>query len=97
MDDDRKKSPRKNGSKPGGPRRPAGGKPAFAGKPRTDGKKPYVKRSPEAASAGERPKRDFRRDDRPKGESSERTAGASKPFRKGPPRGDRPSRLRPLR
>src|SRR5690606_15825377 len=56
---------------------------------RATGKKPYVKRSPEAAaSAGERPKRDFRRDDKPRGE--ERGAGAPKPFRKGPPRGDRP-------
>ncbi len=90
MDDDRKKFPRKNGGKPGGPRRPTGGKPPFAGKPRAEGKKPYVKRSPQAASAGERPKRDFRRDDRPRGEGAEQAAGASKPFRKGPPRGDRP-------
>jgi 23S rRNA pseudouridine2605 synthase len=94
MDDDRKRFPRKGGGKPGGPRRPGenrsgGGKPAFAGKPRAPGKKPYVKRAAEAgASAGERPKRDFRRDDRPRGE--ERGAGAPKPFRKGPPRGDRP-------
>ena len=90
MDDDRKKFTRKNGGKPGGPRRPTGGKPPFAGKPRTEGKKPYVKRSPQAASAGERPKRDFRRDERPRGEGSEQAAGASKPFRKGPPRGGRP-------
>jgi 23S rRNA pseudouridine2605 synthase len=86
MDDDRKKFPRKGG-KPTGPRRPGGGKSAFAGKPRAPGKKPYVKRTPEAAaSAGERPKRDFPRDDRPRGEGAERTAGAPKPFRKGPPR-----------
>ena len=90
MDDDRKKFPRKGGGKPGGQRRAHDGKPAFAGKPRAAGKKPYVKRAPEAASAGERPKRDFRRDDRPKGEGAERAAGAPKPFRKGPPRGDRP-------
>ncbi len=95
MDDDRKKFPRKGGSKQNGPRRPGenrsgGGKPAFAGKSRAPGKKPYGKRAPEsaAASTGERPKRDFRREDRPRGE--ERTAGAPKPFRKGPPRGDRP-------
>lgn len=90
MDDDRKKFPRKGGGKPGGsPRKPGEGRPAFAGKPRAAGKKPFAKRSPEAAaSAGERPKRDFRRDDRPGGE--ERGAGAPKPFRKGPPRGDRP-------
>jgi len=90
MDDDRKKFTRKNGGKPGGPRRPTGGKPPFTGKPRTEGKKPYVKRSPQAASPGERLKRDFRRDERLRGEGSEQAAGASKPFRKGPPRGDRP-------
>src|SRR5689334_450259 len=89
MDDDRKKFTRKGGGKPTGSRRPGEGKPAFAGKPRAPGKKPYVKRTPEAAaSAGERPKRDFRRDDRPRGEGQ--AAGAPKPFRKGPPRGDRP-------
>ena len=93
MDDDRKKFTRKGG-KPGGPRRSGDnrsgeGRPAFAGKPRAPGKKPYAKRGPEAAaSAGERPKRDFRRDDRPRGEAQ--AAGESKPFRKGPPRGDRP-------
>src|SRR5688572_10467169 len=91
MDDDRKKFPRKGGGKASGPRRPSDGKPAFAGKPRAPGKKPYVKRAPEtAASAGERPKRDFRRDERPRGEGAERAAGAPKPFRKGPPRGDKP-------
>ena len=79
MDDDRKKFPRKNGPKPAGPRRtdgaPRGGKPAFAGKPRTEGgKKPYVKRTPDAgaAASGERPKRDFKRDDRPTGRGRER-------------------------
>lgn len=87
MDDDRKKSTRKGGGKPSGPRRFGEGKPAFAGKPRAAGKKPYVQRTPEAAGpAGERPKRDFRRDDRPPGEG----AGAAKPFRKWQPRGDRP-------
>jgi 23S rRNA pseudouridine2605 synthase len=90
MDDDRKKFPRKHGGKPSGPRRSGDGKSAFAGKPRAAGKKPYGKRAPQAGvSAGERPKRDFRRDDRPKG-GAERAAGAPKPFRKGPPRGDRP-------
>jgi 23S rRNA pseudouridine2605 synthase len=96
MDDDRKKFPRKHGGKPGGPRRPGenrsgDGKPAFSGKPRAAGKKPYISRAPEAAaSTGERPKRDFRRDDRPRGEGAEQAAGAPKPFRKGPPRGDKP-------
>ncbi len=90
MDDDQKKFQRKSGGKPGGPRRPGAGKPAFGGKPQGADKKPYTKRTPEAAaSVGERPKRDFRRDDRPR-EGTERAAGASKPFRKGPPRGDRP-------
>lgn len=88
MDDDRKNFPRKGG-KPGGPRRTGDGKPAFAGKPRAGGaKKPYAKRAPEGTSSGEGPKRDFRRDDRPRTE--ERGPAASKPFRKGPPRGDRP-------
>jgi 23S rRNA pseudouridine2605 synthase len=91
MDDDRKKFPRKGGGKPTGSRRAGEGKPAFAGKPRAPGKKPYVKRAPEAAaSTNERPKRDFRRDDRPRGEGAERAAGAPKPFRKGPPRSDKP-------
>jgi 23S rRNA pseudouridine2605 synthase len=88
MDDDRKKFPRKGGGKPTGSR-PSNGRPKFSGKPRAEGKKPYVKRSPEAVSPGERPKRDFRRDERPRGEGAERAAGASKPFRKGPPRGDK--------
>ena len=85
MDDDRKKFPRKGGGKPNGSRRAGDGRPKFSGKPRAGGKKPYVKRSSETVSAGERPKRDFGRDDRPRGEGTERAAGASKPFRKGPP------------
>ena len=85
MDDDRKKFPRKGGGKPNGPRRPGenrlgDGKPAFAGKPRAPGKKPYVKRAPQsaAASTGERPKRDFKREDRPRGE--ERSGRRAKAF-----------------
>ena len=47
-----------------------------------------AKRTPDAAAAaaGERPKRDFKRDDRPRGEGGRAGRGAPKPFRKGPPR-----------
>jgi 23S rRNA pseudouridine2605 synthase len=98
MDDDRKKFPRKGGQKPGGargggdgPRK--GGKPGFGAKPRFEGGKPFEKRDGAAkpyakrrddASGAERPKRDFRRDDRPRegGDAQAERSGA--PFRKGP-------------
>jgi 23S rRNA pseudouridine2605 synthase len=104
MDDNDKKSPRKSGPKPGGPRsrsagagqdRKPGGKPAFGAK------KPFVKRGDDAARP-ERPKRDFKRDDRPATAEGERSFNKGprpegKPFvkRDGPrkpyaPRGDRP-------
>ncbi|RJG45693.1 pseudouridine synthase [Mesorhizobium sp. DCY119] len=88
MDDDRKKFPRK-----GGPRK--GGKPDFSAKPRFEGGKPFVKREgaakppyakrrDDATPGAERPKRDFKRDDRPRegGEAKAERSGA--PFRKGP-------------
>jgi len=80
MDDDRKKFPRKGGSKPAGAGGRDGGAKKF-GKPRSEGgakpfaKKPFVKRT-EGAEGGERPKRDFRPRD---GE-----ARAERPFSKGP-------------
>jgi 23S rRNA pseudouridine2605 synthase len=74
-----------------------GGKPGFAGKPRAEGAKPFVKRDrdgsdrpyakrrDDAAGGAERPKRDFRRDDRPREE-------AARPFVK---RGERDDGGRP--
>lgn len=76
-DDD--KFQRKPGAKPAGFRgRKAAdsksGKPAFAGK-----KASFAKR-PDRATDGDRPKRDFKRDDKPR----ESEARAERPFRKGP-------------
>lgn len=110
MDDNDKKFRPKKGPVRGGPKAAGsrsrdaaagkGGKPSFAAK------KPYAPRGDRPmAAAGERPKRDFKSDDRPR-EAGE--ARAEKPFRKGPrpegkpfekregprkpyaPRGDRP-------
>ena len=72
---------------------PGDGKPAFAGKPRADGKKPYVKRAPEAA-AGRRAaeaRLQARRQAERRGRANA-SAGASKPFRKGRRRRERGER-----
>ncbi|PSJ58496.1 pseudouridine synthase [Pseudaminobacter soli (ex Li et al. 2025)] len=109
MDDDRKKFPRKGGSKPGGPRGRdgaphKGGKPGFSSKPRAEGAKPFVKRDRDGerpfakrrddAIGSERPKREFRRDDRPRedGEGGFRKprAEGAKPFVKRDRDGERP-------
>jgi 23S rRNA pseudouridine2605 synthase len=96
MADDDKKFTRKSGPKPSGPRPgpKKGGKPGFAGKPRFEGgkpfekregaaKKPFAKRRDEAAG-DERPKREFNRDDRPRGAGDARPERSGAPFRKGP-------------
>lgn len=105
MDDNDKKYPRKSGPKSAGPRDRAagadrGGK--GSGKPAAFGvRKPFVKRGDDAGAAA-RPKRDFKRDDRPATAEGDRPSGKgprsdAKPFvkRDGPrkpyaPRGDRP-------
>ncbi|RWK34937.1 pseudouridine synthase [Mesorhizobium sp.] len=94
MDDKNKKSPRKNGSKPSGPRvrDVAAGK---GGKPPFGAKKPYAPRGERPLAAdGERPKRDFKSGDRPfskgprpEGKPYEKREGPRKPYA---PRGDRP-------
>ncbi|MEP9389047.1 pseudouridine synthase [Mesorhizobium sp. KR9-304] len=90
MDDDRKKFPRKNGPRPTGQGRatdgPRSGKPDFGKKPFRAGgaKKPFVKKPfAERPQAGDRPKRQFDQDARPRdGEArAERAAG---PFKAGP-------------
>ena len=96
MADDDKKFTRMSGPKPSGPRPgpKKGGKPGFAGKPRFEGgkpfekregaaKKPFAKRRDEAAG-DERPKREFNRDDRPRGAGDARPERSGAPFRKGP-------------
>ncbi|RWN56874.1 pseudouridine synthase [Mesorhizobium sp.] len=94
MDDKNKKFPRKNGSKPSGPRGRdvAAGK---GGKPSFGVKKPYAPRGDRPPAAdGERPKRDFKSGDRPfskgprpEGKPYEKREGPRKPYA---PRGDRP-------
>ncbi|MBA3446919.1 MAG: pseudouridine synthase [Pseudaminobacter sp.] len=74
-------------------------KPGFAAKPRFEGgkpfekrgerdgaKKPFAKRGDAAAASGasERPKRDFKRDDRPRDVGEARPERGAAPFRKGP-------------
>ena len=90
MDDDRKKFPRKNGPKPTGPRgrgadAQKSGKPAFGAKKpfrAEGGKKPFVKRADEPGA--ERPKREFKREDRPREGGEARAERAPKPFKAGP-------------
>lgn len=116
MDDERKKPPQKRGPKTGGGRsggphggdRPRTGKPGF-GKPFREGdKKPFAKRRDGESAGGERPQRDFRRDDRPREAGMDapgRKAYGPRPERKPfgersegdarPPRGDRPFRSGP--
>jgi 23S rRNA pseudouridine2605 synthase len=97
MDDDRKKFPRKTGPKTGAPRGGdgprKGAKPGFGAKPRFEGGKPFEKRDGaakpyakrnDAASGAERPKRDFKRDDRPREGGDARPERSSAPFNKGP-------------
>lgn len=104
MDDERKKPPLrrgpKSGGKSGGQRdgdRPRSAKAGFA-KPFRGDMKPFAKRQDNEGAAGDRPKRDFRRDDRPR-DSGEGGAGR-KSFGPRPERkpfaerteGDRPQR-----
>jgi 23S rRNA pseudouridine2605 synthase len=109
MADDDKKFPRKGGPKPSGPRNrdggpKKGGKSGFAGKPRFEGgkpfekregaaKKPFAKRRDETAG-DERPKREFRRDDRPRAERDGRPERSGAPFRKGSRPDAKPSEKR---
>ncbi|CAN7314598.1 pseudouridine synthase [Aminobacter sp. LjRoot7] len=111
MDDDRKKFPRKGGSKPAGAGGRDGGAKKF-GKPRTEGgakpfaKKPYAPR-PAGAGGGDRPdrpKRDFGpRDGEARPASGERTFNKGprpegKPYekREGKPFGDKPYAKKPF-
>ncbi len=93
MDDDRKKAPRKAGPKPSGSRA-RGSDAAHAGKPDQGAKKPFraagakkrfVKRAG-ADAATDRPKRDFKRDDKPREDGDFR---AERPAFKSGPRADR--------
>jgi 23S rRNA pseudouridine2605 synthase len=92
MADDDDKSNRQSGPKPSGLRGPkkggkpgSGGKPRFGGKPfdkREGAKKPFATRREEIAGE-ERPKREFRRDDRPRPTGEARSERSAAPFRKG--------------
>jgi len=110
MDDEKKKSPRKGGSKPG-PRgerkfaKPGAGKPftkrGEGGKPfakRPDGDRPHAKpRDASADTRSERPRREFNRD--ADGKPFEKRGEGGKPFVKregGKPLGKRPDGDRPF-
>ncbi len=102
MNDDDKKFPRRSGPKRSGAPARAGGKsggPA-SGDRKPFAKKPFSKRPGDKAGEGERPQRNFRRDDRAREDRPDRPPRAEgkpgdRPFRKGPPRGERPDRDRP--
>src|SRR5262245_66642018 len=106
MDDHRKNPPRRGPKSSaegrGGERPRPSGKAAFGGKPRAGGgkKKPFqALREDTGEVRAERPKRDFKRDDRPRdggGDRPFRAGGGNKPFRArredaGEVRAERPS------
>jgi 23S rRNA pseudouridine2605 synthase len=91
MDDERKKPPLKRGpkaggGKSGGPRngeRTKTGKAAYNKPFRSGDKKPFAKRRDAETTGGDRPKRDFRRDDRPQDAGERKPQGQErKPFTK---------------